>query len=152
MSEWLRVRGKEGSSSGELFFLVELSPITAPRRAFKRQQQTSWERAAGEDGQYSTKRCRSRNTNEHQLWNQQPQLCNLDDLTTTFYFTKFIYPFPNGLFISRRVWSWQKQTARFFWVFFSGDSVAAIGSLFSERFPMCSSSIVFTVRVIVWFV
>ena len=28
-------------------------------------------------------------------------------------------------------------------------SVAALGSLFSNRFPMCSSSIVFSVRVIV---
>ena len=30
--------------------------------------------------------------------------------------------------------------------------VAAIGSLFSDRFPMCSSPIVFSVKVIVWFV
>ena len=31
-------------------------------------------------------------------------------------------------------------------------SVAALGSLFSDRFPLCSSSIVVSVRVIVWFV
>ena len=30
--------------------------------------------------------------------------------------------------------------------------LAALGSLFSDWFPMCSSSIVFSVRVIVWFV
>ena len=30
-----------------------------------------------------------------------------------------------------------------------GGSAAALGSLFSDRFPMCSSSIVFSVRVIV---
>ena len=34
-------------------------------------------------------------------------------------------------------------------MYFPGGSVAALGSLFSDRFPMCSSSIVFSVRVIV---
>ena len=78
--------------------------------------------------------------------------------------------YDNGSFLlttpeNGHVWSWRVQTPKRWvryqitedWVvglctcsFIHFGWVAALGSLFSDRFPMCSSSIVFSVRVIVW--